>query len=396
MIRHSVEDLVRSLATPAGTPLAGPAAGPAPPKAVAVVHFGPNGVSVATTGKASYAPLNSGGLSVNYDSALAGGTPASSSGVSIDQQGKPQSSTTKMLAADGSPTGTVTGAYGGLTLTAAGTPQSGAAEMAVATPQGQQTHAATMNYPAETFAAYALTALDAKGAVQSRTAVDYAKAEMAGTRLIGGSLAIQHSDPSGRPLSQAQSNLNRQGVPDTVLGTNFEADGKTPKLKLLSSYAGVAFNPLRKIQSGKLLVTSETPDGRVKAQTVFTFDRGKLVNQTQLESDEIIPPIPHEVTIAVPGPWTAPRPADKTAEVKRADGTLIEPRQDWFVAPGTTGTPRRSVVTLYATDGKTVIRITDIDYSGVTFDTSGNPAKGSVVSTQFQAGVRASITHVTY
>lgn len=52
MIRHSVEDLVRSLATPAGTPLAGPAAGPAPPKAVAVVHFGPNGVSVATTGKA--------------------------------------------------------------------------------------------------------------------------------------------------------------------------------------------------------------------------------------------------------------------------------------------------------------------------------------------------------
>lgn len=396
MIRHPIEELLRTLAAPGALPKAGAAATPAPPRSVSVVHYGPDGASVATTGKASYAPLNGGGLAVSYDAALAGGVPASSSSVTIDGQGRAQGASTRILAADGSPTRTITGSFGGLTLTAAGTPQAGSVALAVADPQGRQTHAATMTYAAETCESYGLTALDAKGAVQGRTEISYAGAAMAGTRLIGGSLAVSRSDGSGTPLSQAQSNLTRDGVPSTVLGTNFEPDGKTPRQRVLSDYAGVAFGPLRTVQSGSLLVTTQTPAGAPTTRTVFTYQAGQLVTTAPLKPGQVIPAITPAVQAAVPGPWVPPRPADRSAQVTRSDGSLIETREDWFVSPGTTGTPRRSILTLYATDGKTVIRITDIDYSGATFDGAGNPAGGTVVSTQFQAGTRASITHVSY
>ena len=396
MMRHPIAELIGSLTAPAGHPLTGPAAGPAPPKSVSVVHYGPDGASVATTGKASYAAQKGGGLAVSYASAHAGGVPAASSSVQVDSQGKAQGATTQILGLDGKPTRVVTGDYGGLSLTVAGTVQSGAAKLTVASPQGQQTHAATMTYAAETFAAYALTTLDAKEAVQSQTAISYAKAQMAGTRLIGGSLAVILSDPAGKLRSQAQSNLSRQGVPQTVQGTNFAPDGKTPKLLLVSNYAGVAFSPLRLVQSGQLLVTSQTPEGQTKAQTVFCYKAGKLVTRAPLQPGELILPVIPEAQATVPGPWTPPRPPDQSAQMTRSDGSLIGLRQDWFVTAGATGTPLRSVVTLYATDGTTVIRITDIDYAGAKLDAAGVPVAGTVVSTQFQAGVRASITHVSY
>lgn len=397
MTRHPVADLLRTLAAPAGHPAAGPGAGPAAPKAVSVVHYGPDGASVATTGKASYAVLRGGGLSVSYEAALVGGAPASHSEVALDGQGVPQNSTTRLMTADGSPGTTVNADYGGLSLTAVGTPLSGAVALAVADAKGRQTHTARMSYAAEACAHYALTTLDATGAVQDRTAVDYAGALMAGTRLVGGTLAVSRTDLSGRALSSARSHLTRQGVPAKVAGTNYDADGKTPRLLVESNYAGVAFNALRKVQAGQLVVTTQAAAAeKVSTATVFAYRNGKLISSKSLRPGQVVPAVTPAVLVTVPGPWTPPRPADRTAQVKRPDGSLIEQRNDWFMVPGKTGTPRRSVIALYATDGKTVIRIMDVDYAGTTFDSSGNPAGGTVVSTQFQAGVRSSITHVSY
>jgi hypothetical protein len=220
---------------------------------------------------------------------------------------------------------------------------------------------------------------------------------MLGTRLVGGTLTVSRTDPSGRALSSARSHLTWQGVPARVEGTNYDADGKTPKLLVTSDYSGVAFNALRKVQAGQLVFTTHSPAAeKVTTATVFTYRNAKLVSSKPLKPGQVVPAVMPAVLITVPGPWMPPRPADRTAQVKRPDGSLIEQRDDWFTAPGKTGTPRRSVITLYAIDGNTAIRIIDVDYAGTTFDSAGNPAGGTVVSTQFQAGVRASITHVSY
>src|SRR6476469_8250231 len=76
------------------------AGAPGHPKKVAVVHYGPDGGRVATTGTASYG--TSGGSTVSYDSAIAGGKPYSSSTVAVDSSGRATSASTALLAPDGS------------------------------------------------------------------------------------------------------------------------------------------------------------------------------------------------------------------------------------------------------------------------------------------------------
>ena len=73
-----------------------------------------------------------------------------------------------------------------------------------------------------------------------------------------------------------------------------------------------------------------------------------------------------------------------------------ERRQDWLVPGASSPTPQRSVVTGYSTDGVTVIRIIDIDFRAAQFDPSGQPVGGTVISTKFEAGIRASTTNISY
>ena len=59
-------------------------------------------------------------------------------------------------------------------------------------------------------------------------------------------------------------------------------------------------------------------------------------------------------------------------------------------------TPRRSITTTYALDGHTAVRAADIDYAGATFDPTGAPVGGTVVSTSYVGGVRVSVSNIQY
>jgi len=385
---HPVQDLLSSLVDPVR--------GQLPPKGVAMVHYGPDGVSVATHGQADYSAQAGGGLIIRYSARRAGGAPYSQSQLAVDAQGRAQHSTTRMLAPDGSLRQVVTGAYDDLRLTDAGTPAEGVARLSVADAQGRTTHSAQMAYSDEHYASYQLSSFDPAGRVTDSTTVDYAQAQMAGTRLVGGVLAVTRTDAQGQRASSAQSFLNAQGVPYKVLVTRYAKDGVTVGGYVDSDYSAVVFDALRLIKAGQMVIRTTSAEGRPESASVLHFRAGQLVSTRALE-DVVQEAAPSPLLVApVAAPWTPSRPADRCVLRRRVDGSLLHKREDWFTRPGTSGIPRRSQVTLYARDGTRAIRLTDVDYAGTRFDSAGNPTGGAIVSTQYQAGVRSSTACIAY
>lgn len=388
MNSHPVQVLLSSLVEPV--------LGPLPPKGVAMVHYGPDGISVATHGQAAYTAQTGGGLAIRYSARRAGGAPYAESELAVDTQGRVQHSTTRLLALDGSLRQVVSGAYDQLQLTAAGTPAEGVAKLSVADAQGRLTHSAQMAYSNELYASYQLTHHDVNGQPTASTAISYAQAQMAGTRLVGGVLAVTRSDAQGLRASSAQSYLSAQGVPYKVLLTRYGKDGKTVDGYVSSDYSGVVFDALRLINSGQLVVRTTTPHGQPERASVLRFKGGRLVSSNVLEGPEQEAAPSAALLATAVAPWIPLRPADRCSLRRRIDGSLLQRREDWFTQPGSSGTPRRSQITLYARDGLSAIRLTDVDYAGARFDSAGNPAGGTIVSTQFQGGVRSSTTCVAY
>lgn len=388
MNSHPVQELLSSLVDPVR--------GQLPPKGVAMVHYGPDGVSVATRGQADYSAQAGGGLAIRYSARSAGGAPHSQSQLAVDTQGRVLHSTTQLMTPAGQVRQVVSGAYDGLQLTAAGTPATGVAQLSVSDANGQLTHRAQMVYSDELYASYQLSSLDSNGQVSGATTISYAQAQMAGTRLVGGMLAVNRSDAKGQRTSSAQSYLSAEGVPYKVLATRYAEDGVSVDGYVDSDYSAVVFDALRLVNAGQLVVRTTSASGQPQSASVLRFKAGRLVSTKALEGCvEDTGPSPLLVAPAA-APWTPSRPADRSVLRRRIDGSLLQKREDWFTQPGNSGTPRRSQVTLYARDGMRAIRLTDVDYAGTHFDSAGNPSGGTVVSTQYQAGVRSSTTCVAY
>jgi hypothetical protein len=359
------------------------------------VHYGPDGAQVALTGKATYAEVSEKGAKVQYKSSLAGGAPHAQSEVVVDAQGRVQTSTTRLLNTDGSVRKQVSGDYGGLVLNAAGWPASGTAKLAIADAQGKPTDVAALEYAQELFSTYSMTSAGPPASA-SRFEIDFSKAKLVGTRLMGGELGISYYSSGSTLTTASRSILTAQGVPSELLSTNYEADGTTVKETVRSDYAGVGFDPRGAIEDGALMIKVYSPQGEERSASVFRFRDGLLVSRAKLKPGEVIPPVLAPITKSVPGPWSPNRPADKVSETTRPDGTLIERRQDWLVPGASSPTPQRSVITGYSTDGVTAIRIIDIDFRAAQFDPSGQPVGGTVISTKFEAGFRASTTNISY
>jgi hypothetical protein len=369
------------------------------PKSVGVIHYGPDGARVATTGQASYSAGSGGGATVQYTSKLAGGAPYGSSQITVDGQGRAVSAASQLLNPDGSVRKQVSADYSGLVLNAAGQPSSGAVTFAVADPDGTPTDSAQMTYAGERFDSYMVQQFGSGGSqtVAGRTEIGFGNAQLAGNRLTGGVLDLSYYKAGTTLATRSRSVLTARGLPSELLSTNYATDGQTPSLLVHSDYSGIAFDPRGKIDHGKLLVTTQTPAGDVLTTSLFSYANGKLISALKCAPGAVVPRIVVAPSKPVPGPWNPTRPPDRTNQITRPDGTLIERREDWY-ATGAATPPRplRTLITGFATDGSTVVRVTDIDYSGAGFDASGLPLSGSIVSTLFEAGVRSSTTQITY
>jgi len=362
------------------------------PKSVSVVHYGPDGAQVAYAGKATYAGQ---AAKVQYKSTLAGGAPHAQSEIVLDTQGRVQSSTTKLLNADGSLRKQVSGDYSGLVLNAAGWPASGSVQFALTDAQGKPMQTADMDYADECFSTYTLTSSGPPGSA-SRVEIGFSKANFVGTRLVGGELGISYFSSGSTLATASRAMLTAQGVPSELLATNYEPDGTTVRQQVKTDYAGVAFDPRGQIEDGALLITVSSAQGAEQSASVFRFRDGALVSRAKLKPGQVIPKMPSGPTKSVPGPWSTSRPADQVHETTRPDGTLIERREDWLVPGASSPTPQRTIITGFSTDGVTAIQVTDIDYRAAQFDPSGQPVGGTVISTKFEGGIRASTTNIRY
>lgn len=365
------------------------------PKSLSVVHYGPDGARVALAADATYTEVSEQGAKLQYKSRLAGGAPYANSEIVVDAQGQVQSSSTRLLNTDGSLSKQVSGDYSGLVLSAAGWPASGAVEFAVSDAEGKPTHVAAMNYAEELFSTYTLTSSGPPESA-SRVEIDFSKAKLMGTRLVGGELAISYFSSGSTLATMSRSILTAQGLPSELLSTNYEPDGTTVRDTVRSDYAGVAFDPLGEIEDGALVVTVSSPQGEPMSASVYRFRAGLMMSSAKLKPGEVIPPMKPGPGKPVPGPWSPNRPADQVHDTTRPDGTLIERRQDWLVPGASSPTPQRSVVTGFATDGVTAIRLIDLDYRAAKFDPSGHAVAGTVISTKFESGIRSSTTHISY
>lgn len=373
----------------------------APPRAARVTRYGPDGNGVAGTGSATYGIDETGAAAtIHYESALPGGQVCARTAVSLDAQGRVTTAQSDRLDAAGQVVGCVTGDYSRLATNAAGQPISGTAVIKTTDPDGKPLHHTEMTYARETLASLSQSSYDpASGRRSAGLAVDYAEAESLGTRLIGGSLSLSRTRADGSLASRTTSHLIRFGVPDLVETQTYGADGKTSAEKLTSNYAGVTFDPRRKVNGGRLMVVAADAAGAVMGRTLFEYADGKVRRVAPVPEGELLDvaagaPYP---AAAVTGPNRPYRSPDKTVETKRPDGSLLERADYWVMADGAGGTvPRRTILTLFAPDGRTVVRETDVDFSGVSFAAGGVPKGGAVVATKFEDGIRNSITHVTY
>ncbi|HEX4610370.1 MAG TPA: hypothetical protein VH092_19425 [Urbifossiella sp.] len=373
-------------------------AGAGAPKSVAVVHYGPDGARVATTGRATYAAGTAGGATVQYESKLAGGLPHGSSKVSVNERGRAVTAATRLLHPDGSVRKTVAADYSGVVLNAAGQPSTGAATFAVAAPDGTPTHRASLAFAGEQSNQYVVDQLGAGGSgVAGRTEVGFGSAKRVGTRLRGGELGVSFFKGGTTLTTQSRSVLTDVGLPGELHATNYGPDGKSTTLLVHSDYAGIAFDPFGRIDHGQLVITTRTPAGALLTTSLFRYAGGRQVSAKKSPPGTKAAPLEALLKKAIPGPWQPSRPADRTTPTTRPDGSLLEKREDWF-APGSAAPPRpsRARVTGYAPDGTTVVRVTDIDYAGATLDATGRPVGGTVVSTLYEAGIRSSTTQVTY
>lgn len=372
----------------------------APPRAARVTRYGPDGKGVAGTGTATYGTGESGSAAtVHYESALPGGRVCARTAVSLDAHGRVTTAQSDWLDAEGKVIGRVTGDYSRLTTNAAGQPISGAVVIKTADPDGKPLHHTEMTYAQEALASLSQTSYDLVSGRQSAgLAVDYAEAESLGMRLVGGILNLSRTRADGSLASRTTSHLTRYGVPALVETLTYAPDGKTPAEKLSSNYAGVTFDARRKVNGGRLVVDAVDAAGAALGRTLFEYADGKVRRVSPVPEGELldvaaVSPYP---AAAVTGPNRPYGTPDKTVETKRPDGSLLERIAYWVMAGGGGTVPRRTISTLFAPDGRTVVRETDVDFSGVSFADGGVPKSGAVVATKFEDSIRTSITHVTY
>lgn len=368
------------------------------PRSVSVVHYGSDGVSVATTGRASYADVSSGGGTIRYAAALAGGAPHSTSDIVIDAQGRAVSSETRLLAADGTLRRVVRGDYRSLVLNSAGSTAGGVAQFALAGPDGTPCHFAEMAYANERPASYMLTtyAGGSAEAIAMRVEIGFEDAVFAGMRLVGGELAVTCRTGATLTLaSTARSFLSTRGTPDRLLSTIYAEDGATVRELVESSYTRIVFDARGRIRAGVLVVAVQPAGGGSPVRTALRYANGKLISTRVLESRAPLPPrLDAAPARPVPGPWRPARAADRVRRTLRADGSLAQLSEDWLARPRLT--PLRSLITGFATDGRTAVRVTDIDYRAARFAADGQPDGGTIISTRFEGGMRSSTTNIVY
>lgn len=370
------------------------------PKTLSVVHYGRDGISVASTGQAALGLLVGEGATIHYTSKRAGGAPLASSSVIIDGGGCARSAQTEFFNPDGSPRCKVQADYAGVVYNAAGGVASGSAQFATFSSEGDQTHSASMAYTGESYAGYSLDLVKpAQPGSMQRLDIAFNKAVVSGLRVIGGELGITRYNSDGLPVSQSTSQLTDQGVPQALITYCFGANGTSPAVVIRSDYSAVRFDARGRIDTGDLVVVYEPAGSKTSVARLFRFANGVLINRwsfvpgTPGAPVAQAPPAPASKPIAQP--WQPTRGADRTSIITRDNGTLIERREDWFVQ-GSTSVPWRSQVSGYAIDGATAIRLTDIDYRAALFGATGEPVGGTVISTRFDGGVRSSTSNLIY
>lgn len=373
---------------------------PAPPQTARVTHYGPDGNGVAGLGTATYGTAGDGSSAVTYEAAMPGGQLTRRTSIGLDAGGRVQTAQSDQFDIQGRVVRKVTGDYSRLSMNAAGQPGSGSVVIGTTDAEGKPLHHTTMAYAGEALTGLTQASYDpTTGGLAAALVVDYSAAKSLGTRLVGGMLHLSRTRADGSTASETTSRLSQFGVPVMVDTATYAQDSKTVTERLSSSYAGVIFDPRRKVYGGGLLVEAADPAGRVSGRTLFEYADGKVrrVSTVPLGTVFEVAPVAAYPAAATTGPLRPAGAPDKTVETKRPDGSLLERTEYWVMTDGGgRKVPRRTIVTVFAPDGRTVVRQSDVDFSGAAFAEGGTPRGGTVVATKFEGGIRSSITHVTY
>lgn len=238
--------------------------------------------------------------------------------------------------------------------------------------------------------------------------------------LAGGTLRLQTAQPGGRQTSETEVEMDGDGNPRTARTRLFSAD--PPRLTSID-YGSVNFGSSGHPVGGTLRATSATEAGAALSTTEMEFDGdgfprkiaaiqyldgGPAVKSTSLiDNSEAVFNADHQVvsgtvkttvrrpdgslrstiTQVLPGDgssvWTVTRldaagaaPTRETISSQRSDATIASRSTTLYKR----GNPSAGYVTVYESDGTTIVSIEVIDYSGAQFRPDGRAVGGTIRS----------------
>ena len=283
---------------------------------------------------------------------------------------------------------------------------------------------------------------DGSGSVTGSTQVDYSGAKFLGTSIVGGQYIVQSHTPDNvlkatsvigvSPLGRVQSiettNLVGGATPSTkvtvdlskvvfnarneflsgelgytskdntgavISQTAVAYNNANPSLsttsvykntalqnKIVIDYAASLFNNNHHVVNSSKKVDTYTGDGKLLASNVVSYDAmgnktGSAPTGTQTapaptSTPQPSTPVTSNFNMNIQA--NAPGTTQQTDKTTRPDGTLEQVR----VTTLNGNIPVAAQITLYATDGTTVIKTYTIDLSGLTYDQNANTVTGSV------------------
>jgi hypothetical protein len=193
----------------------------------------------------------------------------------------------------------------------------------------------------------------AKGILVQMVRTDYTGSTFNNAKhVVNSAITVNRLRPNGTLISSARVMYDKNGCPLQHLITNYRANGEAVSQTEVS-YAAARFDHHRKVVNGQVTATTTTADGATQTSTVrhYNSSRNYTIRETLVQ---------HPTTKAL---------LSSSKIIKRVDGTVAE------VIIQTS--PQAATITQYGTDGTTVIKCIEVDYSNATV-AGGNILSGNV------------------
>lgn len=230
---------------------------------------------------------------------------------------------------------------------------SGQLSSATSDPQGIIRAKTTVNYANGVPQLAETQNFSAKGSLVQVVKTNYAGSTFNNAKhVVNSAITVNTLRPNGSLISSARVMYDQNGHPLRHLITNYRANGAVVSQTEVS-YAAASFDHHRKVVNGKVTATTTAADGATQTLTVrhYNGSRNYAIRETLVQ---------HPTTKAL---------LSSSKIIKRADGTVAEVI--------TQTSPQAATITQYATDGTTVIKCIEVDYSNATV-AGGNIVSGSV------------------